>query len=146
MSLTPIVACRTAIKAVIDNASPSLNVDVHDLGLPYGGARSGQVIITQVTGSMTTFGGENYEATKKGGDLIVHLQVDVWHDNPTQRDILADQIIALLDSSRASLKSSYGIFDLLLVEHHDLPDPSEGVQLYRKVLRYSMKIPVTRAS
>jgi hypothetical protein len=141
---TPIVACRTAIKALIDGGN--LSVDVHDLGLPYGGALPGQVIITQVTGSMGTYGGENYDGTPlKGGNLVVHLQIDVWQDNPAQRDSIADQIIALIDKNRAWFRSNYGIFDLLLVEHHDTADPSEGVQLYRKVLRYSMKIPVTRA-
>lgn len=144
MSLTPIVACRTAIKTLIDEGN--LDVDVHDKGLPYGGARARQVIITQVTGSLITFGGENYASNLKGSNLVVYLQVDVWHDNPDERDLLADQIIALVDANRAWFRSEYGIWDIRLVEHHDLPDPSEGVQLYRKIMRYMMKVPVTRAS
>jgi hypothetical protein len=150
MSLTPTVACRTAIKVIIDNAN--LGVDVHDKGLPYGGVRARQVIISQPWGVLQTYGGENYAAGLKGGDITVQLQIDVWQDSATQRDIVADQILALIDLNRAWLRSTYGIFDLVLLEYHDVltrsmpTDPTEGVLLYRKLLRYSMKIPLTRAA
>jgi hypothetical protein len=150
MSLTPIVACRTAVKAIIDTAN--LGVDVHDKGLPYGGIQPGQVIISQVIGLLQTYGGEDESPGFKGGTETIHLQVDVWQDTPDQRDIIADAIVALMETKRSWLRANYGIFDPLLVEFHDVlvrsepTDPTEGVLLYRKLIRYSMKIPLVRAA
>jgi hypothetical protein len=141
---TPIATARQAFKTILDAAS--LGVAVERDGLPYGGARDRSIIIQHVTGAIETIGGENYSATEKGGYTIVHLQLDIWQSNRVTRDTLADQVIALIESKRADFKATHNIQDLLCLELHDLPDPETGSQLYRKVIRYKMRTPLTRAA
>ena len=133
---------RQAFKTILNAAN--LGVAVERDGLPYGGATDRSIVIQQVVGSSETFGGENIEPGLKGEFIEVHLQLDIWEGNRVTRDTLADSVMKLIASKRGELRTTYNIHSLNLVEIHDLPDPESGPEIYRKVLRYKMKTPLTR--
>ena len=141
---TPIATARQAFKTILDTAS--LDVAVERDGLPYGGAQDRSIVIQHVSGALETVGGENWSSTEKGAWVVVHLQLDIWHSNPVQRDTLADQVLKTIETNRGTFKSAHNIQDLQCLELHDLPDPETGTQLYRKVIRYRMRTPLTRAA
>lgn len=122
----------------------TLGVSIERDGIPYGGATDHSIVIQHVSGLVITDGGQDWSATQKGAWVLIDLQLDIWDSNPVSRDSLADKVLKAVEGGRTTFRSTYNMFDLRCVEFHDMADPETGPQLYRKVIRYQMKTPLTR--
>lgn len=137
-STTPRQDVQAAFKTLLDSAG--LGVKVYERH-PNEGVESRSVVLTIFGGpsSKPAIGltiGHNMRGVKEN----YRLQVDCYHNNPTNAEQLADIIVQTIMDHRDVLKTRYGIEDLKKVL--DIPAPPEDPMLreFRIILDFTFNI------
>jgi len=108
---------RAAFKAVLDAAN--LGVTVHDR-MPYEGAESRSVVLTLVSGvSRRPALGLWVSAGTRAVEEQHRIQIDCYHDDPSECEKLADKVEQALVDHLDILRSTYDIHDVRKVVDMD---------------------------
>jgi len=141
----PVATIRAALKAILDGQLGT-GIKFYEY-YPTEGVKEPCVVIQNISGSESEAAvGENVGPGERGIDVTVVFQFDVYHSKSTGRDEVADLLLNLLWTNRATLKSNYKIERGPSRRIQDIPAAETGERLYRKSIDIPFTITMTKVS
>jgi len=111
---------------------------------PAAGVRGPCVVAQNVAGFASDIAiGEDVDSGKKGHDITIVLQFDVYHSTSDKRDELADKFLFVIWKGRAWLKDEHGIEYSPPKRIQDLQPGQTGEHLYGKSIDIAFTITMT---
>lgn len=142
---TPINTVRDTIKTILTAKFTGISVTISSY-MSVDGVKSPCIIIQHIGSREQPWGGGEWQTgTVKAIFLIVRLQIDVWANDENTRDSWSDKIIEGLWEAKATLKSTYHIYDIRMIETRDMNPTEPYAKIYRKSLRYELVTEMTNA-